>query len=91
MIDLQSEELLSVFEVTRRLPNRPHIATVHRWITRGLRGVKLEATRIGGRVFTSVEALQRFADALTSSGRDRESRARQQKPNLEEELNRIGI
>lgn len=39
-----------------------HYVTVHRWATRGVRGVRLETTWIGGRRFTSLQAVQRFID-----------------------------
>ncbi len=58
MIDLNSEQLIPIGKVPARLPHRPHISTVYRWIARG----GLETLRFGGRVFTSVEALERFAE-----------------------------
>jgi hypothetical protein len=75
MIDLKSEQLLSLAEAAQRLPRgrggRPtHFSTILRWILTGVRGpadekVKLEAIRLGDRWLTSAEALQRFAEALT--------------------------
>lgn len=41
--------------------------TVWRWIRRGVRGVKLEATRVGGSVLISNTALNRFIERLNSS------------------------
>src|SRR4051794_32372087 len=75
MIDLASEELLTLREAAKCRPNgrkgRPtHFTTVHRWIKTGVRGVKLEAVRIGGCLFTSNEAIQRFADRLTNGAGD---------------------
>lgn len=69
MIALQTEQLIPLRDVPRRLPVRPngkklHISAVYRWASRGVRGVKLETTRIGGGTYTSIEALQRFTDAL---------------------------
>lgn len=71
MIDIQNEKLLSIFEVTRLVPptrpGRPtHPSTVIRWIHRGVRGRRLEAVRIGGNWFTTVEALARFAEPAPS-------------------------
>jgi len=40
---------------------RVHISAVYRWVQRGIKGVRLEAIRIGGTTYTSREALQRFA------------------------------
>lgn len=42
---------------------RPSYRSVKRWRVKGLRGVKLETRREGGRVFTSVEAVSRFLEA----------------------------
>jgi hypothetical protein len=41
-------------------------STVFRWIVKGVRGIRLEAARLGGQWFTSREALQRFAERLTA-------------------------
>lgn len=86
MIDLTSEQVISLNDATKRLPRRrlgknPHIATLYRWATRGCRGVKLETLRVGGTLCTSLEALQRFCErctdpaaiqAVTSKSRERE-------------------
>ncbi len=66
MIDLQSESLLSLPAAAKSLPGRPHIASLYRWFQRGVHGVKLETILVGGKRFTSREALQRFADCLTA-------------------------
>ena len=58
MIDLQTEQVIPIGQVPKRLPHRPHISTIYRWIATG----GLETVRLGGRVFTSVEALERFAE-----------------------------
>jgi hypothetical protein len=61
MIDLTSENLLTLSEAAALLPGRPSVATLWRWRTKGARGRKLESAILGGKVFTSSEALQRFA------------------------------
>jgi hypothetical protein len=72
-IDLNEEQLVTLKELARSLPKRRnnrsvHIATVHRWRTRGLAGgIRLEAVRIGGVWHTSQEAFQRFCDRLTAA------------------------
>lgn len=63
-IDLSSETLLSLRDAAKSLPGRPHISTIFRWRRVGVRGVRLETCRIGGRRFTSVEALNRFLIAI---------------------------
>lgn len=72
MIDLSTENLIPLRAVPRHLPPRPngkrlHISAVYRWAQRGARGVVLETIRIGGATYTSLEALQRFAEHLTGS------------------------
>lgn len=42
-------------------------ATIHRWRLEGVRGVRLEAIKIGGTFHTSIEALERFVSALTAA------------------------
>ena len=69
-IDIANEHLIPVCQVPRRLPprstgRRVHISAVYRWLTCGVRGVVLESIRIGGTTYTTLEALQRFADQLS--------------------------
>jgi hypothetical protein len=72
MIDLLRENSISLTEAAGLVPpgrrGRPtHLSTLLRWIKPGVRGVRLEAVRLGGRWVTSREALQRFADRLTAA------------------------
>lgn len=99
MIDAQSEQLLTLTQAAKSLPGRPHVATLWRWRKRGIRGVTLETVVIGGRRYTSQEALQRFIDATTSvadgqqpSGQRRTQRQRQAAiRRAERELTAAGI
>jgi hypothetical protein len=63
--DLLAEELLSLSQARATLPHRPAIQTVHRWVQPGIRGVRLEVVRTGGRTYTSRQALARFFNKLT--------------------------
>lgn len=67
MIDINSEELVAIPDTPAEMPNRPHIATVWRWIKRGCRGVKLETVLVGGRRYTSRESIFRFVEATTEA------------------------
>ena len=67
MIDIQTETLVPVAKIPSHVPGRPHVATCWRWVQRGCRGVKLETLLVGGKRFTSLEALQRFAEATTAA------------------------
>ncbi|MEX2389193.1 MAG: DUF1580 domain-containing protein [Phycisphaeraceae bacterium] len=76
MIDIHEDQLIPIREVPKRLPARPsgrqmHISAIYRWIQRGVRGVKLEAVKIGGSSYTSLEALQRFSEQLTLQNKER--------------------
>ena len=66
-IDISSEQMLSLSQASKYLPGRPHASSLWRWYRRGVRGVQLETAVIGGRRFTSVEALERFAAATTAA------------------------
>ncbi len=70
-IDPLEEDLISLSEAAKLLPirpggKRPHIATLYRWTSRGVRGVVLESTQCGGTRATSKEAIRRFCERLTS-------------------------
>lgn len=70
MIDIESEQLLTVKAAREWLRGRtghaPHRNTIRDWARVGLKGVVLETVRIGGLVYTSVEAMQRFSDRRQS-------------------------
>jgi Protein of unknown function (DUF1580) len=68
-IDPLSEETISLAAAARRLPKlragRPvSPATIWRWASHGLRGVRLETARVGGTTVTSPAALRAFFAAL---------------------------
>ncbi|MEK6677602.1 MAG: DUF1580 domain-containing protein [Planctomycetota bacterium] len=72
MIDIQAEDVVSLTEAAkskhlprRRKGKRPHVATLFRWATVGVRGIVLETIQCGGTRCTSVEALQRFFERCT--------------------------
>ena len=70
MIDLSKESLISCKEASKFFPpgrrgKKPHRSTIFRWITCGVRGVRLEAVSLPGGRATSREAIARFLKALT--------------------------
>lgn len=76
-IDITQEQLVTFGELARSLPRRRgdrpvHVATIHRWRSRGLKGIRLEAVRIGGAWHCSREAFRRFADRLTAQAESAE-------------------
>lgn len=71
MIDILLEETFSLTEAAKRLPcrrkgKRPNVATLYRWAQTGCRGVRMETICIGATRCASMEAMQRFFDALTA-------------------------
>ncbi|HUY35471.1 MAG TPA: DUF1580 domain-containing protein [Pirellulales bacterium] len=66
-MDLLNEETIDLAAVARSLPGKPHPATVWRWYRNGLRGQRLETIVVGGRRYTSREALARFVAATTAA------------------------
>jgi hypothetical protein len=61
MIDVATERLVTLTQAAKLLPDCPSVCTLWRWRTRGAGGRRLESVLLGGKVYTSVEALQRFA------------------------------
>lgn len=67
MAELLDEDLTPFAAGIRTLPGRPHVSTGYRFITKGCRGVRLESILVGGRRFTSRQALRRFVTAVTAA------------------------
>ncbi len=64
MIDIRKEKLISFREAGEFVPDGPKCyETVRRWSKVGSNGKKLESTRIGGRIYTSREAVLRYLEA----------------------------
>ena len=85
MIDVTKEDLLAVAEVAAWL-------NVHRRTVEGWFGAGLERVNIGGRVFTSRQAIQRFSDDSTrptGSARSRRKNAPQDNAELLKAIRRI--
>jgi hypothetical protein len=100
-IDLTTQKAISVSEIPklRWLPHRAngrrlHVATVHRWCTRGVRGVRLPFVRVGGTRVTTEEALTDFFRVLAQQDAPAWSPASQRPTTttqVEEELDRAGL
>jgi hypothetical protein len=93
-INTLTETVVPFAEAARRLPrlrgDRPvNPATLWRWATSGLRGIRLETCRVGGTRCTSLEALARFFAAL--EGRKVPPAPVPTPGKVEAELDRIGI
>jgi hypothetical protein len=67
------------YRPSSRVNKRVHASTAWRWAKAGCKAVdgtmvKLESIRIGSATYTSVEALQRFADRLSAQPENRPRR-----------------
>ena len=102
MADLLDEDLVPFAHAIRSLPGRPHISTGYRFISaRGCRGVVLETILVGGRRYTSRQALRRFVAAVTDSANWRSmptptspqpaNRRARMDANIERKLDQAGI
>jgi len=93
MIDPNTEHLITLKQAARQLPGNVHLSTLHRWRMRGVKGVKLETLMIGGRRYTSVEALSRFFERTTQAadGEVAKPRAAELKRRVERQLDEAGL
>ncbi|NLX56719.1 MAG: DUF1580 domain-containing protein [Planctomycetaceae bacterium] len=97
MIDASCERLVPICDVPKMVPHRPHISTVVRWWTRGVKNQKLETLLLGGRRYTSAEALQRFFERSTAASDGQPIPARSQRERdvavkaALRELDRLGV
>ncbi len=66
MIDINEEKPFNFSTINKRHPIHPSVPTLWRWALRGLQGVQLETVKIGGRRYTTFEAIDRFASRLTA-------------------------
>lgn len=68
MIDFETDDLITVGQLAKRLPSiqgaRPNQSTIWRWMHKGIRGVRLETIAVGGRTCTTWKAYLAFANAI---------------------------
>jgi hypothetical protein len=69
MIDTSIEEAITLnrarhLPAVRRNGRAPDLATMYRWVTRGVAGVKLKSVKVGGARCTSEQAVRRFLEQL---------------------------
>ena len=66
MSDLLKDELITLAEAAsymrQKFPKstKLHLSSLYRWARKGVYGRKLEAVTAGGKIFTSVAAVERF-------------------------------
>ncbi|MGB0715584.1 MAG: DUF1580 domain-containing protein [Phycisphaerae bacterium] len=98
-INLFNDELLTLSQaakwIGRRTGKVPHLKTIHRWATRGLRGGKLETIRPGGVIYTTERALEEFSTRIplpvSTLGRKRKRRQQSDRRWARKVLDNAGI
>jgi len=91
MNKISAETMVSLRAAAKLLPGRPHISTLHRW-RRGLSdGRRLETVKIGGKIFTSVEACRRFALAGQQCSTTLERAFVNSEEEIERQLDSVGL
>ncbi len=60
------KDAISLSQAVDFVPRRPHVATIWRWATRGVRGIKLQTWMSGGTRVTTPQALEEFLLALNA-------------------------
>ena len=70
---MESEDLIALVDLPPMLPTRRgrrvSVATIYRWVKRGVRGRKLSVVMIGGVAFCSPRALDDFLSGQPTSGK----------------------
>ncbi len=81
MIDRKREELRNYPQISKEHPIHPSVATLWRWTLKGIKGQYFESLVYGGRRYSSLEAVDRFAallSGLRSANGPQVSRRRQE-------------
>jgi hypothetical protein len=95
-IDITAEQLIPLSEAADRIPRRRRgrktaVSTLYRWADKGVRGVVLETLQCGGSLCTSMPALQRYFDRLSTQRTSQASRGTSVKADVEAALDNEGI
>ena len=69
---IENEHKLTLTQASKRIPGRPHASTLWRHISKGFVAadgsrIFLEHMRYGRRIFTSLEAVERFAKHIAEA------------------------
>ena len=61
------DDLVPLTQAVKFIPGRPHVSTIWRWATQGVGNppIRLETSMVGGRRFTSRQAVERFVEQLS--------------------------
>ncbi|MHB1036912.1 MAG: DUF1580 domain-containing protein [Pirellulales bacterium] len=64
-----TDQYLSPAEASKRMPGRPSLASIYRWMSNGCRGVKLESVVVGAKRLIAASAIDRFIEQSTAAAR----------------------
>ena len=65
MLPSDMDQCLNFSQAATLLPSKPSRTTMHRWAHHGIRGVRLATILVGGRRYTTREAIEQFVAALS--------------------------
>jgi Protein of unknown function (DUF1580) len=74
-----ADDLISLTAASRLLPSHPNPATLWRWRTKGIRGIRLQTVLVGGRRFVTRKAIEEFIQRLTEAAEQRATDIRQER------------
>ena len=57
---------IALADAAKIIPTRPPIGLIHRWSSRGVRGIRLRTWLVGGKRVTTPAAVEAFLQALNS-------------------------
>jgi Protein of unknown function (DUF1580) len=66
MLNISSDQYVSLRQAAKLIPSRPHVSTLWRWMFRGVRGRKLKSTLIGGHRFLAIADIEQFLQEINS-------------------------
>lgn len=89
MIDAATENLVCFQEAPKYIPGHPSLCAIHRWKLTGVRGAKLETLLVGGKRFTSIEAISRLIAAQNRDESPAPALAVSQRRRQAESANRV--
>jgi len=72
-IDVERDDLITIADVQEILQHTCSHTAVKRWMVNGVRGIKLDAVRVGARYYTSRSALTQFIHNRKTSVSTREA------------------
>jgi hypothetical protein len=65
MVDFS--DYLTLAEASHLLPGRPHLSTLMRWAFHGVKRIRLKTFVVGGRRYTTPDAIREFIEATTAA------------------------